>query len=181
MAKKTLIIALVVSLGINLGVLGIFLFHLLRGPEAEHPIAKILKQMKLTPEQRELMKEEHQNFEQQTQPIKDQLADKRSQVFDLLKESELNTEKRDQLFSEIAALQAELESQVFMHLSRVKQILTPDQQEMFFQHLETELPHDGGDHPPEAFHPEKPNPPPPPEGPPPEGPPQPPHQFGEDK
>jgi Spy/CpxP family protein refolding chaperone len=146
-AKKLLIIALIVSVGVNLGVLSIFLFHLWNGHEMEHPMHKIMEQMKLTPEQKELMKEERERFEQKTEPIKDELAGKRSEVFDLLKETEVNTDQRDRLFSETAQLQAELEMMVFEHLGQVKQILTPEQQEIFFQHLEMELPHDGGDHP----------------------------------
>lgn len=148
MVKKILVIALIVSVGINLGVLSIFLFHLWNGHEMEHPMHKIMEQMKLTPEQKELMKEERESFEQKTEPIKDELAGKRSEVLNLLKEAEVNTDQRDRLFSETAQLQAELEMMVFEHLGQVKQILTPEQQEIFFQHLEMELPHDEGDHPP---------------------------------
>jgi len=178
MKQKILIIALIISIGVNLGVLSIFLYHLWKGNQVEHPLQKLMKKLALTPEQKEKMKAERENFEQKTKPIKDELAYKRGEVFGLLQEAEVNAEERDRLFSEITQLQMELQLLAFEHISRVKQILNPEQQELFFQHLEGKLYHKGEDHPPAPFPPGKFGPPFGMEGPLPEIPPPPPFDEG---
>jgi Spy/CpxP family protein refolding chaperone len=133
---KILFIALIVSVALNLGAVGMFF---IRGcAEREFgPEPHILgEKLDLTPEQRDLMRKNRDEMKEQAEPLRSELDEKRSEVIELMKEPEVDTAKRDELFGEITSLQVQLETLVFDHMHETVQELTPEQREIFFEHLE---------------------------------------------
>jgi Spy/CpxP family protein refolding chaperone len=136
MKQKILLIALIVSVALNLGAVGMFVIRGCAEREFGPGPHMLGEKLDLTREQRNLMRENRDEMKKQTEPIMDELGAKRSELIELLKEPELNTARRDELFKEITQLQVQLEILVFDHMYETARILTPEQREVFFEHLE---------------------------------------------
>ena len=136
MKQKILLIALIVSVALNLGAVGMFVIRGCAEREFGPGPHMLGEELDLTREQRNLMRENRDEMKKQAEPIMGELSAKRSELIELLKESELDTAKRDELFKEIAELQVQLEILVFDHMYETARILTPEQREVFFEHLE---------------------------------------------
>ncbi|UCE27213.1 MAG: periplasmic heavy metal sensor [Candidatus Coatesbacteria bacterium] len=131
-----LVIALILSLALNVGTVGTFIFLAVVKTEVHGPSDGLGEKLELTPEQKEKFKENREDMKEQAEPIRRELDEKRSEVIELLKEPEPDTARRDELFKEIASLQVQLEILVFDHMHETAQVLTPEQREVFFEHLE---------------------------------------------
>jgi len=138
-----LLVALVLSLALNVGTVGTFIYLTVAKTRAHIPPEGLGEKLELTPEQKEEFKEKREEMKKRAEPIRRELDEKRSEVIELMKEPELDTAKRDELFKEIAELQVQLEILVFDHIRETAQELTPDQREIFFEQLEYEF-HPGG-------------------------------------
>lgn len=138
-----LVIAVVLSLALNVGTVGTFIFLAVSKAKAYGPPDGLGEKLGLTPEQKEKFKENREDMKERAEPIRRELDEKRSEVIDLLKEPEPDTARRDELFEEIAGLQVQLEILVFEHMHETVQELTPGQREVFFEQLEHEF-HPGG-------------------------------------
>jgi Spy/CpxP family protein refolding chaperone len=130
------IVALVISVALNLGTAGTFIFLTVTKKEIHHESDKLSECLGLTPEQKETLKAKRKEMKKKAEPLRYELDEKRSEVIELMKEPELDTAKRDELFNEIAELQVRLELLVFDHMYETAQELTPEQREIFFEHLE---------------------------------------------
>lgn len=144
MKQKIILIALVVSVALNLGAVGMFFIRGCAEREFGPGPRMLGEELNLTREQRNLMRENRDEMKKQTEPIVRELGAKRSELIELLKEPELDTAKRDELFKEIAQLQVQLEILVFDHMYETAQILTPEQRDVFFEHLEGKFGHGPG-------------------------------------
>lgn len=138
------IVALVLSLALNLGTVGTFIYLAAAKMKVHSPPDGLAEKLELTPEQEETIKENREEMKKKAEPLKRELDGKRSEVIELMKEPELDTARRDELFNEIAEMQVQLEILVFDHMYETAQELTPDQREIFLGQLEHKFrPEDG--------------------------------------
>ncbi|MBI4722124.1 MAG: Spy/CpxP family protein refolding chaperone [Candidatus Stahlbacteria bacterium] len=157
MKVKVLAIALIISLGINVGTI-VRVVHngqysirfgekepfLPPGPfqpPPEHILqhSHLRYKLELTEEQINAMVSIHKETRSKIIPISHELSVKRSQLMDLLKESEPDEVRLDTLFKEVANLQIEIERYVFEDIRQMKEILTPEQKQQFFELFQERL------------------------------------------
>lgn len=135
MKKKLVITVLVLSLGLNLGIIITFGHHWLtkrefrRGPEeSSWRKNKMKKELNLTDEQVKFMEQDRQIIDKEVRPIKEELQKKRKELFALLDVDNMDKAKIDQMINDLAQLQIKMEKTVIGHLITMRQHLTPDQQ-----------------------------------------------------
>jgi Spy/CpxP family protein refolding chaperone len=160
MKSKGLLIALIVSLGLNLGAAGIFAYRTFSRDRFKPPFHSLKKELNLSKEQIDSITVRMEASFQQTEPIREELDEKRAQMLALLKEPELDTIKVNVLFSQVAELQTQLEKRMFTDLFEVKDLFTPEQQTKFFEMVKKNMFRGRGPLPP-MMPPGRENPPPP--------------------
>jgi len=136
MKQKVLVIALVVSLALNVGAIVAFAYRRATMPRLPEPPERMAEELGLTDEQREAMRAQHEKAFKEMEPLRRDLHSKRGEVLALLKESEVEVAKRDRLFAEIADLQTRLELAAFENMYETKNMLPPEQRERFVAHVE---------------------------------------------
>jgi Spy/CpxP family protein refolding chaperone len=136
-----LVILLVASLGVNIGLL----INYLRVPRpAAAPAAgwncpMMQDRFKLTPAQAEELEKMRLAMVSKTADIKQDLELKRQALLDLHRQSTVDSKRADSLMMAIALQQFAMEKAVFQHLQEVKNNLTPQQRELFYQLLAEEM------------------------------------------
>jgi len=130
MKNKLLILALCLSVGLNLGILAGIIYH--RRQLLPRPFYSALG---LSSTQKERMKDLETTYRRKVKPLHQQIRLKREELVDLLKESEPKTEKIKQKITEISSLECELEKSTMEHLLGMRALLTPEQQEKMFSLL----------------------------------------------
>ncbi len=146
MTKKTLVIILIVSLCINLVAiftLGYYWMEVHRHERGIMPpgIAKghdwrrshLREKLDLTEEQVEALNETQEELRSKIHPLMKELFSKREGLLSLLRESEYDSERADNMIREIVSMQVEIESHIFENLRHMKNILSQEQQERFFE------------------------------------------------
>ncbi|MDD5492987.1 MAG: periplasmic heavy metal sensor [bacterium] len=138
MKNKILAIILILSLGLNLGVLATFSRHWLnkrdfrKGPgENNWHKRKIQKELNLTAAQVDFMEQDRKNIDQEIKSIRKELRKKRVELFTMLDTDPVDSVKADKLIDAISSLQAKIEKIVVSHLVTMKKNLTPEQQQKF--------------------------------------------------
>jgi Spy/CpxP family protein refolding chaperone len=139
MKSKGLLIALIVSLGLNLGAAGIFAYRTFSKARFRPPFHSLKKELGLSEEQVDSITARMETSFQQTEPVREELEQKRAEMFALLKEPELDTVQVNALFAEVAELQKNLEIMVFTSLYETKDLLTAEQQAKFFEMMEKNM------------------------------------------
>ena len=149
MKEKLLILALIFSLGINIGIFGSIGYKRLKGKseerhsrEAEHsPMRFLAKELGLSESQTKEIEALRKSLEPKMEEIREELREKKAQLVYLLKESKPDLEKINIQLSEIESLQTKLQKLVIRHLLQEKNILTPEQQDKFFSIISKRLFH----------------------------------------
>lgn len=144
MKVKILAIALIVSLGMNVGTILTFSHHQWqkRRAEQDHPswprsrTGFLEHRLDLTEEQRDEMETLRDKMVSETLPLREELSARRRVLMNLLKKPEPDTTTLNLLISEISHLQAKLELRIFGHIQQTKKILTRKQQEQFLKFFE---------------------------------------------
>jgi Spy/CpxP family protein refolding chaperone len=164
MKTKIIIIILIVSLGINVGIIIRVVQHRQymenfdrrehfippSFPPSErehfpsppkHDLEKSLlsRTLKLNNKQINAIEEMHLKTNSKIDPVTRLLDLKRKELIGLLKEDNLDKVKADTLFKEISALQSKIEFYLFENMCQMKEILTPLQQQKFFELLQSGL------------------------------------------
>ncbi|MFQ6084221.1 MAG: Spy/CpxP family protein refolding chaperone [Candidatus Aminicenantia bacterium] len=147
MKRKLLILGLILSIAINIGVLGSVGYHWLKrsGEERHHregkhsPMSILGKELSLSQSQAREMESLRQSLEPKMEEIKKELREKRVQLVNLLMESEPDLEKINIQLTEIESLQTELQKLVIDHLLQEKKILSPEQQKRLFSIISKRL------------------------------------------
>jgi len=142
MSRKLLIIALIISVAINLAAVFTIGFYWRevrshkrdirpRWTERVHDWheSPLRRELNLTEEQLEVLNRYQQEMRQKMLPYRQELFTKRKELMELLKETEPNKERADSLFREIVSLQMELEAHIFDNLWYLRSMLTPEQRE----------------------------------------------------
>lgn len=144
MKVKILVIALIVSLAMNVGTILTFSYHQWhrsrierdrhswpgRGPEF------LKHRLDLSDEQIAEMEAMREKMFSETLPLREELSAKRKELTNLLREPEPNTMSLNALINEISQLQVQLELLIFKDIQQTKKILTPEQQEQFLEFFE---------------------------------------------
>lgn len=140
MKTKVLVIALSVSVAINLIILGTVIHGLWLGKEFGPPAPglKLEKLLNLSREQRERIRAMRAMMAMEIEPIRRELDAKRLEILKLLKEPELDKTKGERLLAEIANLQVQLELRQVESAIAIRDMLTPEQQKLFFRLTEEE-------------------------------------------
>lgn len=138
MRKKITIIVLILSLGLNLGILATIGRHWFnkrefrKGPgENSWLKRKMQKELNLTEAQVSIMEQDRKNISQEIKSIKEELKSKRIELFTLLDADPVDSVKVDKLIDTISLLQAKIEKTVVGHLAAMKKNLTPEQRQKF--------------------------------------------------
>jgi Spy/CpxP family protein refolding chaperone len=170
MKAKILIIILIVSLGINVGTVIRVIQHKRymenfdrrdhfppppNGRDHFPPPSKpdlqnsiLSRALKLNDKQINAIEEMHLKTSSKMSPLAQALDLKRKELINLLKEDKLNEVKVDTLFKQISALQSKIEFCLFENMCQMKGILTPAQQQQFFELLQKGLLDKGPPHGP---------------------------------
>lgn len=134
MKNRLLVLALVVSLGVNIG-------FLLRCFWPQCPLAKkntaaapsgwhsssLRRDLDLSAKQARLIEAERRNVMVQAQPLQDLLRQKRRELFVLLKSKTVPAAELDAMLDGIARLQAGIEKIYILHSLKVKSYFSPQQ------------------------------------------------------
>jgi hypothetical protein len=132
MKSRLLIMALVISLGVNIG-------FLLRCFWPQCPLAKkntaaapsgwhsssLRRDLGLSAEQARIIEAERRNIMGQAQPLQDLLRQKRRELFVLLKSKNVLAAELDAMLDGIARLQAGIEKIYILHTLKVKGYFSP--------------------------------------------------------
>ncbi len=136
MKQKILIIALVVSVALNVGALATFAYRCAKRPEPPGPPCPLGQELDLTDEQRDKMRARREKAFEEMEPLRRELHAKRGEVLALLKEAEVDVARRDRLFAKIADLQMRLELLTFENMRETGDMLRPEQRERFVELVE---------------------------------------------
>ena len=137
MKTKVLLILLIISVGLNLGVLiGHGHYWMMRrgfsGKKDELQHAKRFQEkLNLTEEQVKLIAAGHEKMEKTMDPIRDGLKAKRTGLMTLLAAENVDEAKANKLIVDISALQMKLEKTILDNMISMRKILTPEQQKKF--------------------------------------------------
>ena len=141
MRQKILIIALVVSVALNVGALVTFAYRRATMPKPPEPPGRLAEELGLTDEQREMMRGQREKSCREMEPLRREMDRKRSEVLALLEKPEVDVARRDQLFAEIAELQMRMELLAFENMRETGDILRPEQRERFLELVEERFRH----------------------------------------
>jgi Spy/CpxP family protein refolding chaperone len=141
MRQKILIIALVVSVALNVGALAMFAYRRATMPKPLEPPGRLAEELGLTDEQRETMREQRKKSFKEMEPLRREMNRKRSEVLALLEKPEVDVARRDRLFAEIAELQMRMELLAFENMRETRDTLRPGQRERFLELVEERFRH----------------------------------------
>ena len=154
MKKKLLLVLLAVSLAFNLAVIATFGHHwMMRKCFAKNPEGgpmffnpKFEKSLGLTDKQAEFLEKDRAEMKKIMEPMRDELRNKREELFTLIDEEKVDNAKVDKLIGEISSMQANIEREVVKHSIGIKQNMTPEQRAKFkeFLHKHFKKPPHGG-------------------------------------
>lgn len=138
MKSKLLMVLLILSLGFNIGFMATFGHHWLMKKEfANCPKenswhkAKVKKMLNLTDEQVQVMEKDRKELQYVINPIREELKNKRTELFNLLDTDNIDKAKLEKLIAEISSLQMAIEKNVIEHSINIRKNLTPEQQKKF--------------------------------------------------
>jgi len=138
MRSKILMILLILSVGFNIGVLATFGHHWLMKKEFDKwpkesswHMSKFKKMLNLSDEQALSLEKDRKILQDTITPIRVELKNKRTELFNLLDTDNIDNVKLDKLIADISALQMAIEKNVIEHSVNVRKNLTPEQQKKF--------------------------------------------------
>jgi Spy/CpxP family protein refolding chaperone len=134
MSRKALIIILIVSIGINLGLLGFMALDAYRESRFFHEgraLPHWLETIKgITPEQKDQIKAIMTDGHDSIEALKSDLFQKRYELNLLIAEKNPDPAAIDAKITEISALQAQMERLIVQDIIAIRAVLTPEQQQM---------------------------------------------------
>jgi Spy/CpxP family protein refolding chaperone len=138
MKVKVLVVLLIVSLGLNIGVLVTvghhwFAMRDFHGGPKDNPRLrfKMQKLLDLTDEQAKAFELGHQTMEKSNAPVKAELDSKRCELMCVLAKDNVDKVKVDKLLADISALQLKLERNIVNRSIDIRKNLTPEQRGKF--------------------------------------------------
>jgi Spy/CpxP family protein refolding chaperone len=144
MKIRVLFVALILSVGVNIGVLVGSLYR----RRAERPTTQsgclmersyLNRRLNLTREQLADVSAMCDSMYQRGIPLRRELCDRRMELLRLMQESNPDSVKLDSLTRELASLQARLELQVVRNARQISAALKPEQRRLFVGLFESQL------------------------------------------
>ena len=140
MSRKTLIILLIISIGINIGLIGTILYKrsiVREGEVTGYPdLSKwISRNVEITPEQEEKLGEIFLEKEQVLDDLRSELAEKRMELSLLLRGEEPDLPAIDEKVMEISTLQEEMQQEIIKQILKIREVLGPEQCNAFDDHM----------------------------------------------
>jgi Spy/CpxP family protein refolding chaperone len=141
MSNKILIIILIISVAINLAAVFTLGYYWIsdtrRTPFVRRPYDRraevhhrfIAREVGLDKAQIEQLNEMREKMAEVMGPIQREIVSRRRELMDLLRQSDPDTARAAMLLKEISTLQTEHERKAFEAFTKVKEMLTPEQQE----------------------------------------------------
>lgn len=144
MKSKGLLIALIVSLGINLGAVGTLVYHYIReanpknrwkewAEKYDETWEKVADSLEITPELAVELRAEMKAEFDKTKLISAQLKVNRDSLLELIKQPQLDTARLSELLAREAELQTEIGFNMFANLYETKLMLPGEEQELFIE------------------------------------------------
>jgi len=156
MNKKILIIALIISVAINLAAVGTFCYfrwvghgRFSRMPGNMPPwIAEgfdwnksyLKNKLDLTEEQIEKLNTGQEAMRTKALPYMKELFDMQNEFISMMKDDEPDSVRADSIFKEIVSVQIALETQVFKHMQKMREIFTSEQRQILMKLFEKHMP-----------------------------------------
>jgi Spy/CpxP family protein refolding chaperone len=144
MRIRVLVVALILSVGTNIGILVGSLYR----RQAERPTIQsgclmersyLNRRLNLTREQLAEVSAMRDSMYQRGIPLRRELCDRRMELLRLMQESNPDSVKLDSLTRELASLQARLELQVLRNARQISAALKPEQRRLFVGLFESQL------------------------------------------
>lgn len=135
MKVKVLTYAALILLIINLTALGVMAYHRWFKPEISCPGAgfeRLKRELSLSAEQEKLLLQSRDDFHNTLDALSHQLQEERRYLVAVLKHEPADLEELKKIVKKINACQLEAQENVVKHLLKVKKILEPAQQDIFF-------------------------------------------------
>jgi len=140
MRTKTLIITLVFSLAINAAVLATAGYHYYRNtclvPSEPCPVSPrdhhLYQALSLSDLQLSKMEPLANKFHARLEELADAMGGKRDTLVDLLGHEKTDHDRIERLQKEMAAIQNEIQKEVIVHILELREVLTREQQQRFF-------------------------------------------------
>lgn len=156
MNKKILIIALIISVAINLAAIGTFGYFRWVGQgrfsriRSSIPpwIAKgfdwnkshLKNKLGLNEEQIEKLNTEQEAMRIKTLPYMKELFDMRNELMSMMKDDKPDSVRADSIFKEIVSVQIALETHVFNNMQKMRDIFTSEQRQILMKLFEEHMP-----------------------------------------
>jgi Spy/CpxP family protein refolding chaperone len=139
MSRKALIIVLIVSIGINLGLLGFMAFNAVRESRAlgdRRPLPHWLGTIEgITPEQKDRINTIMAEGREPIEGYLNELFQKRCDLNLLITRQDPDLAAIDAKITEISAIQAQMERLIVQQLIAVRAVLTPEQQQILTDYM----------------------------------------------
>jgi Spy/CpxP family protein refolding chaperone len=144
--KNWLLYLVIFSLALNFGTIGTFAYVRYQdrqGPAARGepplPMRALWGELKLEPSQRQALRGLFPEHRRKVEALRDGLAQKRLELFDLIKADAAPWDAIQAKIKEISALQGSLEEEMTRFLLEFKKHLTPEQRAALLSRVETRL------------------------------------------
>ena len=147
MKRDWLIYLVMFSLALNFGTIGTIVYlryqdqqKLAAGPTPPPlPMKSLWRELKLDDSQRQTLRRLFPEHHQKVKAVRQELAQKRQELFDLIKVESTPWSAIQAKIREISALQGSLEEEMARFMLEFKKTLTPEQHAAFFNLLQTRL------------------------------------------
>jgi Spy/CpxP family protein refolding chaperone len=139
--RKFILVLLIISIAINLTTVATFVYYWSHERPSVRPIGlrppdrypewhggRLERELKLNEQQLHEIKKVNDDIREGMEPVHDALVQKRHELMLILLDTQPNIEEADRRIREIAALQAEHDTYMFNAMLRIRQILTPEQE-----------------------------------------------------
>lgn len=162
MSKKTILIILIASIAVNIATVITFVYYWtsehkqVRFIDPQHPDrfpqwhgGRLVRELDLDPQQIETLKKVNEEIRISGYPIREKLHMKRQELMSMVHDQRHDQDRIDRLIKEIATLQAEHDTRIFTELMKIREILTPEQQDRLGMLIHSMI---GPEGPPRTLH-----------------------------
>jgi uncharacterized membrane protein len=139
MSRKTMIIILIVSIGINLGLLGFMAYGAVKHARLfrdRGPLPRWFDTVEgVTPDQRDRIKSIVKDGIGPMETLRNDLYQKRCELHLLIAQQDPDLAAIDAKITEISGIQAEVEKLIVHQIITIRGVLTPEQQELLLDYM----------------------------------------------
>lgn len=144
MKSKGLLIALIISLGINLGAGGTLAYYYIRkanpklmwkewGKREDQTWERLGEKLELTTDETEKIRDQFRYGFIETQPVNKEFRLHRDSMIELMKQPELDTARLRELLEREEQLQSKVDLILYSNLYKTKEMLPPEKQAEFIE------------------------------------------------